>query len=215
MRFLFDPDSLIMRFLSRFADLVILNVIFLLSCLPLFTIGAATTAMYDAVFRMDTEREGKVLPTYFRAFKSNFKQSTRVWLILALLIGATCFNSVYFSNIAGTFGYILFLLSMVVLLNALFIFFYSFPLMSQFDNSIGNTLKNAWILSTAHLPRTVLIAVINCFPVILMYVNLYAFFWLLFLWVFVYFAAAAYFNSRLLMKVFAPLKGEPVPGKEK
>jgi hypothetical protein len=62
------------------------------------------------------------------------------------------------------------------------------------------------LLGVANLPRTLIIAVINCFPWVLMIVNLYAFIQFSFLWVSLYFAAAAYFNSRLLMDVFRPLK---------
>ena len=80
MRFLFDPESQIMQILSRFCDIVILNLVFLLTCIPIFTIGAANTALYDVVFRMDTDREGKLLPTYFHSFRENFRQSTILWL---------------------------------------------------------------------------------------------------------------------------------------
>jgi hypothetical protein len=84
MRFLFDPDSLIMHIIGRFCDIVILNIVFLLTCIPLFTIGAANAALYDVVFRMDTEREGKLLSTYFRSFLENIRQGTLLWLVLLL-----------------------------------------------------------------------------------------------------------------------------------
>lgn len=204
MQFLFSPDSKIMQILSRFADIVILNVVFLLTCLPVFTIGAANAAMYDVVFRMDTEREEKLLRTYFRSFKDNFRQGTVIWLFLLLFGAASCVNMVQFSEIGGTLGYILFLFAMLVLLVAVLVFSYAFPLLSQFRNSIQDTLKNALLLSIAHLPRSILIAVINCFPWALLVLNLYAFVKLGFLWVSLYFAAAAYFNSRVLNKVFKP-----------
>ena len=204
MQFLFSPDSKIMQILSRFADIVILNVVFLLTCLPVFTIGAANAAMYDVVFRMDTEREEKLLRTYFRSFKDNFRQGTVIWLFLLLFGAASCVNMVQFSEIGGTLGYILFLFAMLVLLVVVLVFSYAFPLLSQFRNSIQDTLKNALLLSIAHLPRSILIAVINCFPWALLVLNLYAFVKLGFLWVSLYFAAAAYFNSRVLNKVFKP-----------
>lgn len=206
MNTVFDPDSWLMQFLSRFSTLVILNFLFLFTSIPVFTIGASLTAMYDVVFRMDTEREGKLVSTYFRAFKANFKQSTLVWLIFLLLIIASCANAVIFSNMDGTMGYLLFLISMVILINALLVMGYSFPLMSQFDNTLSNTLKNSLLLSVANLPRTLVITVINCFPWALMFVNLYTFIKIGFIWFVLYFAAAAYFNSRVLMKVFDPLR---------
>lgn len=204
MRFLFDPDSKIMQIISRLCDLVILNVVFLLTCLPLFTIGAANTALYDTVFRLDTEREGKLLSMYFRAFRENFRQSTAVWLILALFGAATYVNMMQFSDIGGTLGYLLFLIAMLVFLVLMLVFSYAFPLLSQFRNTTMETMKNALLLSIAHFPRSVIITIINCFPWALTLVNLYAFLQLGCLWGFLYLSAAAYFNSRVLHKVFKP-----------
>ncbi len=206
MRFLLDSDSWFMQLISRFSSLVILNLLFLCSCIPIFTIGAAVTALYDVVFRMDTEREGKLVSVYFRSFKENFRQGTPIWLLFLLLIGASCANAVIFSNLGGIAGQTLSVLSVVILVNGILVLGYVFPLLSQFDNSTRNTLKNSLLLSAGNLPRTLAVAVINCFPWALLAVNLYAFIQLSFLWLALYFAAAAYFNSRVLMKVFQPLK---------
>lgn len=205
MRFLFDLDSPILQFLGRLGDLVILNVVFILSCIPVFTIGAANAALYAVVFRMDTEREEPLLRTYFRAFRENFRQGSAVWLVLGLFGVASCLNMVRFSEIGGTLGYLLFLIAMAVMVVCVFMFTYAFPLMSQFRNSTRNTLKNALLLSVANLPRSLAAAVINCFPWALMVLNLYTFIRLSFLWLALYFAAAAYFNSRVLKKVFDAL----------
>lgn len=209
MRFLFDMDSPVMRFISRFCDIAILNVVFLLTCLPIFTIGAANTALYDVVFRMDSDREEKMLRTYFRSFRENFRQSTVLWLILLLFGAATYVNMTRFSYLGETgsqaLGYALFVVSMLVFVLEIFIFSYAFPLLSRFRNSTANTARNALLLSIGNLPRTLLISVINCFPWVLLLVNLYTFIQLGFIWIIAYFAAAAYFNSRVLMKIFDSL----------
>ena len=205
MRFLFDPESQIMQILSRFCDIVILNLVFLLTCIPIFTIGAANTALYDVVFRMDTDREGKMLPTYFRSFRENFRQSTLVWLALLLFGVATYVNMTRFSVLGENsylLGYGLFIVSMLVLVLEVFLFSYSFPLLSRFRNSTRQTAINALLLAIGNLPRTVVVAVINCFPWVLLIMNFYAFMQLGFIWLAMYFAAAAYFNSRVLKKIF-------------
>ena len=68
-----DSDSWFMQLISRFSSLVILNLLFLCTCIPIFTIGSALTALYDVVFRLDTDGEGKIAATYFRAFRANFR----------------------------------------------------------------------------------------------------------------------------------------------
>lgn len=204
MRFFFDLESPIMQFLSRIADLMVLNIVFLLTCLPIFTIGAAVTALYDVVFRMDTNREGKMLATYFRSFRLNFKQASVIWLVLLVFGAATLVNMVRFSEIGGNFGYLLVVAAMLALVILVMICSYAFPLLSQFDNTAKATAKNALLLSVGHLPRTLVILVINCFPWMFMVVNLYTFAQMSLLWLFLYFSVAAYFNSRVLNKVFQP-----------
>lgn len=206
MRFLLDPDSRIMAFISRFADMAVLNVVFLLTCIPIFTIGAANTALYAAVFPMDTEREGKLPATCFRAFRQNYRQNTVIWLLLMLLGAATCFNMVKFSQLGGILRFSLVLLAMFVLILLLLVCSYAFPLLSRFQNSTGATAKNALLPGIAHLPGSLVLMVIHCFPWVIMFVNLYAFTKLSFLWLFLYFSAAAYIGSRVLLKVFAPLE---------
>lgn len=208
MRFLFDPDSLIMSCISRFCDIVVLNMVFLLTCIPIFTIGAANTALYDVVFRMDTEREGKLLATYFCSFKENFPQSTTLWLALLLFGAATYVNMTRFSFLGENsyyLGYGLFLLSMLVLILEVFLFSYGFPLLSRFRNTTRQTAVNALLLAVGNLPRTLVLTVINCFPWALLIVNFYAFMQLGFIWLTMYFAAGAYFNSRVLKKVLDKL----------
>lgn len=205
MRFLFDPESQFMQFLIRLCDLILLNIVYLLTCIPLFTIGAATAALYDTVFRMDTEREGKLMATYFRGFRENFRQGTAVWLLLVLYGVATWMNMNIFSDMGGGFGYGLFVLAMVIVVVGVFVHAYVFPLMSRFRYKTGALLQNSLLLSVLYLPRTLAVCVINVFPWVLMFVNLYAFCKLGGLWFALYFAAAAYFNSRLLKKVVEDL----------
>ena len=202
----FDPDSWIMQLISRFSSLAVLNLIFLCTCIPVFTIGASFTALYDVVFRMDTDREKRLVFAYFHAFKANFRQSAPMGLLFLLIISASCANAMIFSNWGTTMGTVLSVICMVILVNVILVHGYVFPLLSQFDNTGANTLKNALLLSIANLPRTLVIAVINCFPWALMIVNFYSFIQLSFLWLVLYFAAAAYFNSRVLKKVFDPLR---------
>ena len=213
MHAIFRSDSWLAQFLQRFSALAILNLLFLFTCIPVFTIGAALTALYDVVFRIDTEREYKSVAAYFRAFAANFKESTPIWLLFLVLIGASCANAVIFSGWGSTVGTVLSVAALVILCNVILVLGYVFPLLSQFQNTKANMLKNSLLLSVANLPRTLVIAVINCFPWALMVMNLYAFIRLSFLWLILYFAAAAYCNSRVLGKVFTALKEQAEGGK--
>ena len=158
--------------------------------------------------RQRIDREGPLLATYFRSFKENFRQSTQLWLALLLFGAATCLNMTRFSFLGESsyfLGYGLFVISMLVLLLEVFVFSYGFPLLSRFRNSTTRTAVNALLLAIGNLPRTLVLTVINCFPWALLIVNFYAFIQLGFIWLTMYFAAAAYWGSRVLKKVFDKL----------
>ena len=81
---MFSPDSKIMQVFSRLADLVLLNILFLITCLPVFTIGAAVTALYTMCFRLMREEYSGIIRSYFKAFRDNFKTATAAWLLVML-----------------------------------------------------------------------------------------------------------------------------------
>lgn len=204
---LFSPDSKFSRVMSRVGDLLLLNVIFLITSIPIVTAGASLTALYTVCFRFGTEKEGKIVRTYFKAFKENFKQSTLLWLILLIFGVASAFNAYSFYVMPGTlhwcFVFFSCLFALIVLTAG-----YTFPLLSQFSNSVASTFKNALIFSVGYLPRSLLMAVFNVLPFALLLLDPYRFLQLGALWLALYFAAAAYVNSALLKKVFAPYMTE-------
>ena len=163
MQNLLSPDSMFMRAMSRIGDLLILNFIFLLTSIPVITIGAAGTALYTVCFRFETEREAGVIRSYFRAFKDNWKQATAIWLILVLCGGTACFNAYLFYSMSGMFRYAALLFPILFAL-VVFAGCYAFPLLSQFDNSVMQTLKNALALSLGFLPRSILITAVDVTP---------------------------------------------------
>ena len=74
------PDSKFMRAWSNLVDGVWINILMLVTSIPLITIGAALTAGHDAC-RRSIEGEGKgVTANYFKSFKANFIKATLLWL---------------------------------------------------------------------------------------------------------------------------------------
>lgn len=203
MKALFSPNSKFMRLMGRIGDLMVLNLLFLAASIPIVTIGAAATAMYTVCFRFGTGREGQMFRTYFQTFRTEFKRSTVLWLMILLCGCMTALDAYLFYLMPGGMRW-LFLLFIILFILVLFILGYAFPLMSQFDNRALPTFKNALALSLAYLPRSILITVFNIFPFVLLWLDFYGFLQMGFLWVALYFSTTAYANSILLKKVFAP-----------
>ena len=207
MRGLFSPDSKFMTVMSRFGDLVILNLLVLLTSIPIVTIGASVTAMYTLCFRFGTDREQGLFRSYFRAFRDNFKQATQIWLILLICGAACCFDIYLFLSLPSMLRYLAIVFCIALVLVVL-VFSYAFPLLSQFENKNKNILTNALFLSLGYLPRSILLVALNVLPWVLLATNIITFMQAGFLWVAIYFSAAAYAGTFLLKKVFAPYMPE-------
>ena len=69
MRHLFDIESPLMTWLSRLADLMVLNLLWLLSCVPIITVGAATAALYSASIAIMEGRCGSAAGAFWREFR--------------------------------------------------------------------------------------------------------------------------------------------------
>lgn len=78
----FNLDNPFFSMMGRLADYVILNLLFLLTALPVVTIGPALCAMHELVIRMSEGTEGSLVRTYLRAFGRNFGCALRTWLPL-------------------------------------------------------------------------------------------------------------------------------------
>ena len=204
---LFNPDSRIMIFLSRVADLVILNILWLVCCVPVVTIGASTTAMYHVIRHWQKDSVSSIMRDFFQSFKEAFKQATPVYLILLIPTVAVVMNAMLIfnpENSAAVPSYLL-VIWFISALILLFISSFVYPVMAFFADSIFKTLRNAMVLALANLPRTILISVLNLLPVILLFVNLSFFLQSSIFWLLIGGALVAYLNMSILKPVFKKL----------
>jgi uncharacterized membrane protein YesL len=205
--------------LTTVADLILLNLLFLLCSIPVITVGAAQVACLSSMNRMlRGERSGISVTGYFRDFAASFKKATLAWVIelacLSILAGDYWFAVVY-SQPANTFFLIFaIVLAAVVLLAAVWVY----PLIARYENSVGAHIKNSFLMGLAHFPKTLLALMIQLLFLLVPFIifDLFAYFgwfWLL---------VGASLPLYLTAKLFGPaLQNEPVkedadqPGKEK
>lgn len=204
MKSVFNYDGPIFSGLSRLADLLWLNILFIICSIPIVTIGASATALYYVTLKMARDEEGYITKSFFKSFKQNFLQSTAIWIILAVIGAVIAFdfrfvtNDTYAAMIPGdTVRNIVLVATMAIGFLWLFVCVYVFAVLARFDNTVKNTIKNAFFISIRHLPKTILMIVIIIVPLILMY-----FFNIAILLVFVMFSVEAYLSSKQLVKIF-------------
>lgn len=200
---MFKYDGPFFSVLSRALDIILLNVVWTICCLPIVTIGPATTALYTVMFKMKEGKDDNVLKLFFLAFKDNFKQSFFTTLIL-IPIGVILYLDYRVMYFDETFSADYLKGFFWVVLVLLFAFIsWVFPLEAKFENTLGAMLKNTWLMMVRHLPITIVITLLNLSPVLLLYFapQLTVEYLTLF-WVFFGFALIAFVNSRLIYNVF-------------
>ena len=196
---MFGIDSKFYEVVSKIADLVVVNLLFVLCSLPIITIGASTTALYGVTKKMAENREGYIFRNYFRLFKENFKQSTIMWSILLLLALIPTIDLYIINSFEKTIvTTALKGLMLATALAILFVFLYAMALQS----TIKNTLKNAFLMGIGYFPWTLLIVFITLLPIILLVLLGRSAGSVVYVMLFVGFAVLAYLNSYIFNHIF-------------
>ena len=152
----FNPDNPVMEFIAKIFDLVILNLIFIFSCVPIITIGAATSALSYVTLKMVRGEDPYIWRNFWKSFRQNFKQGTLVW-IFSILIFIFLGMDFYIINSQNTSLFaVVRILLWIVCAVALSVFLYVFPVISHFVCTTKQALKNALLMTFGHLPYTLM-----------------------------------------------------------
>ena len=158
----FSVDSPLYRFLSRVLVILKLNFLWILGSLPVFTIGASTTALYYTVHKSIRGDRGYTTRTFFGAFRDNFKAATLpylIWLAVMIILGCDAYITYQVlktgSMKGACFYFFLTMIAVAIMWSA-----FLFPYIARFENTVKQTLKNAFLLMIRHLPWALLLLVI-------------------------------------------------------
>lgn len=200
---LFRMDSPLMRFLTKIADLMVLNILFCVTSIPLITIGASWTALYSVTLKMVRDEEGSVSRSYFRSFRQNFKQATPLWLGVLVVLALLVLDIRVLNGMAeGTAPGLLRVGVGILALLGIMMLQYLFPSLARFEASLADTLKNACMMALAHLPKTALMTAAVVGAVWITLINNTTIAVGLMVWPLIGFALMAFGNSGILRKIF-------------
>jgi len=198
---LLSYNSPIMRFLERVFDLVVLNLMTLVLCIPLVTAGAAMTALYKTLFDI-RQQKGRTIIGFWQTFRAEFRPALPLGLLAIVTLAAY-----------GGYLYLLYpQLSaerawawiIVAAVGALFFFpmTFVFPLFAKFENTVKKTIVNAFYMSIRHIPVTILMLVMQVVWVFAMFLFPYQAPFILLAWLFFGISLPAYLGSGLFLRVF-------------
>lgn len=201
---IFDHENGFWRAMSKVADIVTLNFLFMIFCLPVVTIGASASAFYYNMMKLVQNEESYILRGFFGAFKENFKKATILWIIM-LVLGVFLALDCYFvtknsSMFPMVFRYIIYAITFIYALMLSFVF----ALQARFENSIVGTLKNALLMGIAHfIPWGIIIVIVTYLPAaVLLFVRLDIILYIFPLLVAVGYGLIFYINSKCFLRIF-------------
>lgn len=164
-RNLLNPEGGLMITLNQITDCIFLSLFWFLGCVPIVTAGASSAALYDAVYRGFRKGDAKCWRRFFHTLLRDLKSSLLPTLLcLAALYGlGTGMIGVWNAAVAGGVSWMVFSGCAFLAVTVLGILCVLFPLLSRFDNSLLDLLKNTLLLSLANLPRVILLGILAVF----------------------------------------------------
>jgi len=209
MKGLFSSGSPFMNKLNDFADFIFVNLLYLVCCLPVFTIGAARSALYAVSFSyLDREETG--VRIYLRAFRENFRAATPAWLLLLLCGLFLAFD--FYVVITNRFPAYRFFAAVLAVLLVLYGMLLSqfFLVQARFRCGFRRLLGNSALIALAHPLRTAALLLLSALPWALLAFDPYLFASLTPVFVLLYFSLEGYLGARLMLKPFRKYAAENV-----
>lgn len=190
----------VMDFINTLCNFIVLNLLFLITCLPVFTIGTALSSLYYVMIKEARGEYGYLVRTYLREFKKNLKVGTGAFAILFISGALLLFGLSFWGSYGTMFSAVLTGILILAALAWVLIFTYTFPVIGRFETDARMALKNSWALALTNVRATLSLILIDiCVICLCLFAAPMKLLMVLF-----GFAFIAYCQSFIFNKVFAP-----------
>ena len=166
----FSVESPLYKFMQSLWDILKLNFMWVIFCIPIVTIGGSTIAAFSVLLRMSEDQEGNVIKDFWKAFKENWKQG-----ILIGLLPPICFEAVFLDfqlyNAVENGGLGILIVGCFSAYIFIFCLIYVFPLLARYDNTVINSIKNSFRIGMKFFGRTFLLLAIIAVEVLIIFWN--------------------------------------------
>lgn len=172
MRRFFSYDNSILRKLGKVGDVIYLSAFWTLFSIPVFTMGASTTALYYAINKALRHNRGYSWGEFMKSFKTNFKQSTRIWLVVMGIYLFSLLDCFLVRRIFPSFAFADVLFAFFVALMILVTMWVTclFPYIARFENTSKAIMKNCALIAITHFPRMLLLLFLLLISIILFFI---------------------------------------------
>lgn len=199
----FDMDNSFFRFMGKIADLIMLNILFILGCIPILTIGTSVSATYYVALKMVRGHEPYIAKNYFKAFKENLLQTVLVELIMAVITFVLYLDYylIYNPNTSLGTGSLILMIAISIIYGMITL--YIFPYIAQFKNTIPRIIQNCLFMSIRHFGQTITLFMVTMIPVWALFLLGFQYYSLFIIMLFFFgFSGIMFVNSIVFVKVF-------------
>lgn len=150
----FNPENKFFSFMALVGDLIFLNILFLVTSIPIITFGTSYCALYICIKKRIAGEESYIAKDYFKAWKENFRNCICIWGISLVVLAGMLVFTIYIANhLENILALVLYC---IIFAWISFTLLYAFPLQATFINTPVNILKNSILTAISHLPETFL-----------------------------------------------------------
>lgn len=198
MNTLFNMDNGFFRFMGKVCDMILLDILTLILCIPIVTIGPALTALFYVSMKIVRDEEGYVFRSFFKSFRQNFKQGVLLELAVIAAAAVLYVDLVVVNNWMAENNSILIRLLFFALIGftllSVVTSVYIFPILAKFDNPTKRVLINSVMMAVKHLPNSVFMVIVVIAAGVSVYIYPIMIFFVI--------GLAAFINSFVLRRIF-------------
>lgn len=148
----FDTDNFLMRFSEKVLDIVTVNLLFVVSCLPIVTIGIAKISLYQTIFEIKNSRRVPVFKTYIRAFKQNLKLGLQLGLLELGIVLISVLDLYLFWGQEGLAFQLLKVICLGILIFLTLVMLASYPIAARYELAWKEVLQKGLLLVSFNFP---------------------------------------------------------------
>jgi len=150
---IFNVDNAVFRFFNTVGYIWWLHVLWLLCSLPVFTLGASTTALCYSCMKLH-RKEGYATRNFFHSFRENFGQSTILFLFFLFTGGILLFDLILCGQLDLVAGSFIRYGAIALLIPYSMTLLYAFAVQARFVNPPGKTLRYAFFVAGRYFKYT-------------------------------------------------------------
>ena len=147
-------ETRIGRVLSALTDVILAGILWFVCSVPIITIGASSTALYYVTVKSIRHERGRLVKTFFKAFRSNFFASFKIWLLYIVYALVFIANNVAVTMMGENASGLMSMFVKLMFIPAVMPLPWFFAYVSRFENTTKATISYVYYLCVKNLWRT-------------------------------------------------------------